>query len=322
MKIIAFLFELLYIMYMNGFLKMQLNKYYKDSDRIIENMALSKPICFRLNNCYENVREQVERELSEASIQYEIKNIKTELNKLLETGDIVLYSSDKNFDMKDFINSDVFDFEFYVVEDISLKDKIIEMDSYKNGYIYLQNPATFIPVLMLNPMENENIIDMCAAPGGKTMMIQSMTKNKSHTTAVELNDIRIQKMEYNFNKQNAKVYIMKNDSRKLDDNMKFDKVLLDAPCSGSGTLDLSNDKYEKYFTGVLIDKSVKRQSDLIKKAKNILSKGGVLVYSTCSILNDENEMMLDRARINNYISIKILPTKLFEGFFVAKYIRS
>ena len=117
----------------------------------------------------------------------------------------------------------------------------------------MQNPATFLSALLLKPKTNDNILDMCAAPGGKSMMIQSITKNKSNVTACEINNIRFEKMVYNFKIQNENVYSLNKDARELNDNLKFDKILIDAPCSGSGTFDISDDKYEKYFTEILIE---------------------------------------------------------------------
>lgn len=179
----------------------------------------------------------------------------------------------------------------------------------------MQNPATFLSALLLKPKTNDNILDMCAAPGGKSMMIQSITKNKSNVTACEINNIRFEKMVYNFKMQNENVYSLNKDARELNDNLKFDKILIDAPCSGSGTFDISDDKYEKYFTEILIEKSIKRQLSLLKKSNKLIKKSGLIVYSTCSILNSENEDMIKNNNLKNWIYIKILPTGIFEGFF-------
>ena len=79
------------------------------------------------------------------------------------------------------------------------------------------------------------------------------------------------------------------DAQKLDDFFSFDKVLLDAPCSGSGTLNTNDKNLEKYFTKELIQRSEKTQSELLQKAINVLKPGNEMVYSTCSILQEENE---------------------------------
>ena len=127
---------------------------------------------------------------------------------------------------------------------------------------------------------------------------------------------------------------MLEDSRNLNDLFKFDKILLDAPCSGSGTENV----FKNNFTEEIIKKSSKIQEELLKKALKILKPGGTIVYSTCSILQDENEVVLEKILKETKIriepieiskEIKILPAKLngtvvvapnelFEGFFIAK----
>ena len=142
-------------------------------------------------------------------------------------------------------------------------------------------------------------------------------------------------MKYNLQKQGVgNVNVMQEDARKLSDFFSFDKILLDAPCSGSGTESVFNQK----FTEELIQRSAKTQEELLAKALKILKKDGEIVYSTCSILKEENEKVLNKvlkefnAKIVpiekiegiEYLPVEIegtlciLPTELYEGFFVAK----
>ena len=112
------------------------------------------------------------------------------------------------------------------------EDKIRELDLYKNGEIYLQSLSSMLPPIVLNPKEKESILDMAAAPGGKTTQISALTNNNVSITACELNKIRAEKLKYNIEKQGASsCYVMVTDSRKLDNFFSFDKILLDAPCS-------------------------------------------------------------------------------------------
>ena len=228
----------------------------------------------------------------------------------------------------------------YIVKNIDEKN-LQELEIYKNGKIYLQSLSSMLPPIILDPKPNKDILDMAAAPGGKTTQIAALTNNKAHITACELNLIRAERLKYNLEKQGASsVYCMQKDARNIDDFFSFDQILLDAPCSGSGTLNLNDKNLTKYFTEKLIQKSVKSQIALIKKALNILKTGCEMVYSTCSILQEENEDILNtilktgKAEIiqieNEYINnLPLLPTKLsgtlcimpnelFEGFFVAK----
>ncbi len=223
-------------------------------------------------------------------------------------------------------------------------EKLIqELDIYKNGEIYMQSLSSMLPPIILEPEPNIDILDMAAAPGGKTTQIAALSKNEAHITACEINAIRLERLKYNIDKQGATcVYVMKKDARTIDDFFSFDKILLDAPCSGSGTLDIKDINLKKKFTSKLIEKSVSSQIALLKKAIKILKKGGELVYSTCSILAQENEDILEKVLkgTNAQIvpitledkGIPILPVKikgtvcvcpneLYEGFFIAKIMK-
>ena len=179
--------------------------------------------------------------------------------------------------------------EAFIVKNLTEKD-IQELDIYKNGEIYLQSLSSMLPPIILQPKEGFDILDMAAAPGGKTTQIAALTNNKAHITACEMNKIRAEKLKYNIEKQGASsVYVMETDSRRISDFFSFDQILLDSPCSGSGTLSNEDKNLEKYFTKQLINKSCKTQYELLKKAIKVLKKGQEMVYSTCSILYDENE---------------------------------
>ena len=230
--------------------------------------------------------------------------------------------------------------EGYIIENVK-ETEIENLDIYKNGEIYLQSLSSMLPPIILEPKENTDILDMTAAPGGKTTEIATLVGNKARITAIEMNKIRAQKLKYNVEKQGATcVYIMEQDARKLNDFFSFDNVLLDAPCSGSGTININDTKLEKTFTEQLIKKSKKSQNELLKKAIKVLKKGSEMVYSTCSILQEENENIIENVLKENKVEIVdidfkgiedlpklptrikgtlcVAPTKEYEGFFVAK----
>ena len=221
------------------------------------------------------------------------------------------------------------------------EEQIKNLDIYKEGFIYLQNLSSMIPPIILNPQENENILDMAAAPGGKTTQMLALSQNKAFITACEKNKIRAERLKYNINKQNAnRVNVMTKDSRNLDDFFSFDKILLDAPCSGSGTINLSNNNLEKIFTKDLINRSTKFQHQLLTKSVKLIKPGHEIIYSTCSILSVENENIVQDFINSNKLQIIpidknvfpdihflptsiagtlcIAPSELYEGFFVAK----
>ena len=109
---------------------------------------------------------------------------------------------------------------------------IQEMEIYQDGKIYMQSLSSMLPSIILEPKEGIDILDMAAAPGGKTTQIAALTNNKAHITACEKNKIRVERLKYNVDKQGATcVFIMPKDSRFIDDFFSFDQLLLDAPCS-------------------------------------------------------------------------------------------
>ena len=218
---------------------------------------------------------------------------------------------------------------------------IKELEIYKNGEIYLQSLSSMMPAIILEPKENEDILDMTAAPGGKTTQIAALTNNKANITACEMNTVRADRLKYNVEKQGAtSVTVLKEDSRRLNDYFSFDKILLDAPCSGSGTILLNNERTYKNFSENLVKKTIKSQKDLLKKAIKILKPGHELVYSTCSILKQENEntikeiiekgqaevMAINEGKLKDIPKLKsnidgaltVCPNEYYEGFFVVK----
>lgn len=290
------------------FLEEKLEKQYgtKITKEIIEGYQTKRKTTLRINTIKSNI-EEIKKELEKEKIEYEI--VKWSKEALII----------KNADEK----------------------TIQEMEIYKNGKIYLQSLSSMLPPIILKPKEGTDILDMAAAPGGKTTQIAALTNNKAHITACEKNKIRAERLKYNVDKQGATcVFIMPKDSRFIDDFFSFDQILLDAPCSGSGTLDYNDANVEKYFTEQLIERSSKTQKTLLSKAIKLLKPGHEMVYSTCSILDCENEDVVSSVIKNGNIEIvpinfegmeklPILPTKisgtlcvkpteLYEGFFVAK----
>ncbi len=230
--------------------------------------------------------------------------------------------------------------EAFIIENAREED-IQNLEIYQEGKIYLQSLSSMLPPIVLQPEEGKDILDMAAAPGGKTTQMAALSNNKAHITACEMNNIRIEKLKYNVQKQGAScVYVMQKDSRQIDDFFAFDQILLDSPCSGSGTLISENINNEKYFTPVLIEKSTKAQYTLLKKALKILKAGHEMVYSTCSILKEENEEIVKRILkevkaeivpiefegiedlpvLPNSIegTLCVMPTEKYEGFYIAK----
>ena len=212
---------------------------------------------------------------------------------------------------------------------------------YREGGISLQSLSSMLPPLALAPREGADILDMCAAPGGKTSQMAALTGGRGRITACELNAPRAEKLAYNLEKMGARnVQIMRTDARRLDEFFSFDQILLDAPCTGTGTYRLGDERAAGRITQRLLDKVTKSQRALLDRALTILKPGGTLVYSTCSILPQENDRMvaavLKRHRDCEVAplamgaecglpelpgelegTLTVAPTRLFEGFYVA-----
>lgn len=212
-----------------------------------------------------------------------------------------------------------------------------KLSIYEEGKIYLQSLSSQIPPLFLEPLPNELILDMAASPGGKTSELCALSNNTCLITAIEKNKIRYERLKYNLDKLGTKkVNVLNIDSRNLDEYFMFDKILLDAPCSGSGTL---NKETINTFTEELFERSIKTQYELLNTAIKHLRVNGILIYSTCSILSSENEDIIKRIlKENDNIvlepitpfnnlpilsnklegTITLYPNEYYEGFFIAK----
>ena len=194
----------------------KLNKQYGEeiSKEIIEGLSKKRYTTFRVNSIKAS-NEEVEEVLNKNGINFE---------KVEWTQDAYVLKDNKESDIE-------------------------ALDIYKDGKIYLQSLSSMLPPIILEPQEGKDILDMAAAPGGKTTQMAALSNNKAHITACEMNNIRIEKLKYNVEKQGATcVYVMQKDSRQIDDFFSFDQILLDSPCSGSGTLYLEDPNLNKHFT--------------------------------------------------------------------------
>ncbi len=175
-----------------------------------------------------------------------------------------------------------------------VKEPLSHTPEYLNGDFFIQSKASVFPPLILNPQPNSHVIDLAAAPGGKTTHLAEIMKNTGAIIAVEPNRQRIGSLVYNLRRlsiQNTLVTRM--DARRLQRTAwKFDYILLDAPCSGEGLLALDpkrgrNRGYQDIRECSLL------QSQLLDVAIYLLKPGGTLVYSTCSFAPEENEHQID-----------------------------
>ena len=190
------------------------------------------------------------------------------------------------------------------------------------GYYYIQELASMLSIIALKPKPNELILDLCASPGSKTSQIASQMQNTGTIIANDINIQRIQILASNLERCGvANVIITREDGITLceklkSQKLKFDKILLDAPCSGEGTM-RSSPKTCLMWNPNTIKSLSKLPKKLFKNAFEILKEDGEMVYSTCTHAPEENEEIVDFAlkEFKGLIEIKKinLPVKCREG---------
>ena len=188
------------------------------------------------------------------------------------------------------------------------------------GYYYVQEICSMMSVIALDPKPGEFILDLCASPGSKTTQIAAKMQNTGTLIANDLRMDRIAILASNLEKSGvSNAIITKNDSidlcsRFLKNDIKFDRILLDAPCSGEGTL-RSSPKTLLTWNPKVVVKLSRLQKKMIAFALKILKVGGTLVYSTCTHAPEEDESVLDFALKNFPVKVEkiSLPLKCRPG---------
>ena len=212
--------------------------------------------------------------------------------------------------------------EVMIVENELLPGKLGRSIEHLLGYYYIQELASMLPPIALAPKPHELILDLCASPGSKTSQIASQMENKGTIIANDISIERIKILASNLERCGVTNTILTRDDgirlcEKLNlEGLKFDKILLDAPCSGEGTM-RSSPKTCLMWNPNTIKSLSKLQKKLFEKAFEILKKDGEIVYSTCTHAPEENEEVIDFALKEFKDQIEIekinLPVKCREG---------
>jgi len=178
------------------------------------------------------------------------------------------------------------------------------------GYYYVQEAASMIPPLALEPKPHSHVLDMCASPGSKTSQIAAMMENTGALIANDYKGLRLAALGINLTRCGVRNVVI---SLMLGQKFKkfpaqFDYILCDAPCSGTGTIRKSL-KTLSIWNDRLIGSLAFVQKQLLKTAFDRLKVGGTLVYSTCSLEPEENESVVSWL-LNEFSDASIVPFKL------------
>tara|TARA_Y100000034_G_C6843957_1_gene382125 strand:+ start:249 stop:1199 length:951 start_codon:yes stop_codon:yes gene_type:complete len=176
------------------------------------------------------------------------------------------------------------------------------------GKIYVQESVSMIPPLVLQPRPGEIVLDMCAAPGSKTTQIAAMMENKGLIVANDFKGQRLQSLGINIQRSGITNIVVSKMHGKRFHNFQFDKILVDAPCSGTGTIRKSLKTISIWNEG-MIRKIAREQIGLAESAVENLKKGGEMVYSTCSLEPEENEVIV-HLLLEKFPELEVVPVEL------------
>lgn len=286
---------------------------------------------------YEQIKEICRNSNKRPNISIRVNKLKTTKESLIEK------LKAKNIDVTEKSELD----DFIILN----KAKDIEnMEEFKQGLFTVQDEAAGLTALILNPKENEEVLDACSSPGGKTTYMAEIMKNKGKIEALDIHEHRTKLVEDAANRLGIniiKVHLQDATKFNKEYEEKFDKILLDVPCLGIGVLKRKPDiKWQRKVED--IKKITKIQTEILNTCSSYLKKGGELVYSTCSIFKSENQDIINKfveenenfkiqeiilpkhaEDIKNYFEKFIIDRKFLQvyqnqktdGFFICKLLR-
>lgn len=266
------------------------NNTIEEVEEICKNLNLRPEIIIRINKL-KTTKEEIMRKLEDANIEY---------REIPDMEDFLVLNKIKN------------------IENLSL---------FKEGLFTVQDASAGLTAIVLNPQEDENVLDACSAPGGKTTYVAELMHNKGKIEAWDIHEHRTKLIEKNAERLGIKIINtdVKNSSEYEEKyKEKFDRILLDVPCMGIGVIKRKPDiKWQRKKED--IEEISQLQSKILETCSKYLKRGGYLVYSTCSILKGENEDIVNDFIKNNsdFEIVKsglfnIKPDKEKDGFFICK----
>lgn len=178
-----------------------------------------------------------------------------------------------------------------------MRAALLASTPYRMQWIYVQDLASMLPPLVLAPKPGARVLDLCAAPGSKTLQLACLMQGQGEIVATEIVRARFYQLRANVQAQGApNVRLFRQDGTRVGRYRPehFDYVLVDAPCSSEGRFHLSHPKTFAYWSPRKIQEMARKQYRLLVSAVQSLRPGGVLVYATCTMAPEENEAVLDR----------------------------
>jgi tRNA (cytosine49-C5)-methyltransferase len=182
------------------------------------------------------------------------------------------------------------------------------LHEHQLGYFYIQEAASMIPPVVLNPKPGETVLDMCASPGSKTTQIAQYMNNEGVLVTNDIKIDRIKPLGLNLQRMGVTNNIITMMEGRWFKDLKFDKILVDAPCSGTGTIRKSL-KTLRIWNANMVKRISGIQKQLIETGFNNLKTGGTLVYSTCTLEPEEDEGVINHL-LSKYDNAKIQKIEL------------
>ena len=280
-----------YSIAISKFINGTLRNYLRNKDSELKNLADEKnyEVLYSIPKWFYNILEK----------QYRNENLKQAITSLKKVPYLSVRVNKLKYTEKEFE-------EFLKEKDIQIIKKvdtvyyinsglIINSEEFKTGKIIAQDASSYLAAKNLGVMPNELVLDICAAPGGKTAVLTENMENRGEIIAIDIHQHKIKLIDTNMKKLGidiVKATVM--DARNVNkQGRKFDKILVDVPCSGYGVIRKKPEiLYSKNREN--IEELAKLQLEILNSAADILKDGGELIYSTCTITDEENTNNIEK----------------------------
>jgi 16S rRNA (cytosine967-C5)-methyltransferase len=205
------------------------------------------------------------------------------------------------------------------------RQNVFSSELFKEGYFEVQDAGSQMIAPFLNVEPGQKVIDACAGGGGKSLHLAALMKNKGKIIALDVEAWKLENLKKRAKRagaNNIETRLIEGDNTIADLKDSADRLLLDVPCSGTGVIKRNPDTKWK-MTGEVIEKTRKLQYKILKDYSPMLKIGGLMVYSTCSILPSENQLQIhefleeEKGRFEMIEDKNLYPSEGFDGFYMA-----